>query len=75
MWWKIPGNRYAAAPGQADIRFANAVNAFEEAAMIMPQVFREAVILSPDDEILPFTYTQALFATGIMPWRLMSCVK
>lgn len=50
---------------QADICFANAVNAFgegryDEAAGL----FRDAVRLSPDDDILPFTYCQAVFASG-----------
>ena len=49
----------------ADLVFDNAVTLFaagkyEEAA----EQFREAVLLSPDDIILPFTYSQALFAAG-----------
>ncbi len=50
---------------QADINFANAVNAFEEGRYEnATELFREALLQSPEDEILPFTYTQALFATG-----------
>jgi TolA-binding protein len=50
---------------QADINFANAVNAFEEGRYDnATELFREALLQSPEDEVLPFTYTQALFATG-----------
>jgi TolA-binding protein len=50
---------------QADINFANAVNAFEEGRYENAvELFREAILQSPDDEIIPFTYTQALFASG-----------
>jgi hypothetical protein len=50
---------------QADICFANAVNAFEEGRYDNAvELFRQAVLMSPEDEILPFTYTQALFANG-----------
>lgn len=49
----------------ADLCFEHAVELFgsgryEDAAA----QFREAVILSPEDIILPFTYSQALFAAG-----------
>lgn len=50
---------------QADIYFANAVNAFEAGNYNgAAELFREAVLMSPDDEVLPFTYSQALFAAG-----------
>jgi tetratricopeptide (TPR) repeat protein len=49
----------------ADLSFDHAVTLFEagnyDAAV---DQFREAVNLSPDDIILPFTYSQALFARG-----------
>lgn len=49
----------------ADLCFAHAVDLFEagnyeDAA----EQFREAIRISPDDIILPFTYSQALFAEG-----------
>jgi tetratricopeptide (TPR) repeat protein len=50
---------------QADINFAGAVNAFEEGRYDnAAELFREAILQSPEDEIMPFTYTQALFASG-----------
>ena len=50
---------------QADICFANAVNAFEEGLYgEAVEQFRQAILMSPDDEVLPFTYSQALFANG-----------
>jgi hypothetical protein len=50
---------------QADICFADAVNAFEQGRYEdAGELFRQAVLMSPEDEILPFTYTQALFASG-----------
>ena len=49
----------------ADLCFANAVDLFEAGnyadAVLQLQ---EAVSLSPDDIVLPFTYAQALFANG-----------
>ena len=49
----------------ADLCFANAVDLFETGnyadAVLQLQ---EAVSLSPDDIVLPFTYAQALFANG-----------
>jgi len=49
----------------ADLCFAHAVELFEagnyDDAVLQ---FREAVLLSPDDIVLPFTYCQALFANG-----------
>ncbi|MFZ9024784.1 MAG: heme biosynthesis protein HemY, partial [Anaerohalosphaeraceae bacterium] len=49
----------------ADLCFARAVELFEGGhyADAILQL-REAVLLSPDDIILPFTYSQALFANG-----------
>ncbi|MHC4232571.1 MAG: tetratricopeptide repeat protein [Planctomycetota bacterium] len=49
----------------ADLCFARAVELFEAGnyADAVLQL-REAVLLSPDDIILPFTYSQALFANG-----------
>lgn len=49
----------------ADLCFAHGVKIFsdgnyEDAA----KQFREAVLLAPDDVVLPFTYSQALFADG-----------
>jgi hypothetical protein len=50
---------------QADINFAGAVNAFEEGRYEnATELFREALLQAPEDEIMPFTYTQALFASG-----------
>jgi tetratricopeptide (TPR) repeat protein len=49
----------------ADLCFARAVELFEaENYADAVLQFREAVFLSPDDIILPFTYSQALFANG-----------
>lgn len=49
----------------ADLTFAHAVDLFEagnyEDAV---RQFREAVLLSPEDVVVPFTYAQALFANG-----------
>lgn len=49
----------------ADLCFANAVELFEagnyDDAVLQ---LREAVTLSPEDIVLPFTYAQALFANG-----------
>ncbi|MHC4988856.1 MAG: tetratricopeptide repeat protein [Planctomycetota bacterium] len=49
----------------ADLCFANAVELFEagnyDDAVLQ---LREAVSISPDDIVLPFTYAQALFANG-----------
>ena len=49
----------------ADLCFARAVELFEaENYADAVLQLREAVLLSPDDIILPFTYSQALFANG-----------
>ena len=49
----------------ADLCFARAVELFEaENYSDAVLQLREAVLLSPDDIILPFTYSQALFANG-----------
>ncbi|MEN8126396.1 MAG: tetratricopeptide repeat protein [Planctomycetota bacterium] len=49
----------------SDLCFAHAVELFEaqnyDDALLQ---FREAISLSPDDIVLPFTYSQALFANG-----------
>ena len=49
----------------ADLCFANAVDLFEagnyDDAVLQ---LREAVTISPEDIVLPFTYAQALFANG-----------
>jgi tetratricopeptide (TPR) repeat protein len=57
----------------ADLCFANAVDLFangsyEEAALQL----RDAVVISPDDVILPFAYSQALFAQG--DWAMAASV-
>ena len=50
---------------EADIRFNEGVEAFAEGDYLQAvDEFREAIILSPDDIVLPFTYSQALFAAG-----------
>ncbi|MHC4386340.1 MAG: tetratricopeptide repeat protein [Planctomycetota bacterium] len=49
----------------ADLCFARAVELFEaENYADAVLQFQEAVLVSPDDIILPFTYSQALFANG-----------
>lgn len=49
----------------ADLCFANAIELFEAGNYADAAAqFREAVLLSPDDIVLPFTYSQALFANG-----------
>ncbi len=49
----------------ADLTFAHAVDLFEaENYDDAVDQFREAVLLSPDDVVVPFTYSQALFAAG-----------
>jgi len=48
-----------------DLCFEHAVDLFEaENYADAVRQFREAVSLSPDDIVLPFTYSQALFANG-----------
>jgi hypothetical protein len=49
----------------ADLCFARAVELFESENYADAALqFREAVSLSPEDIVLPFTYSQALFANG-----------
>jgi tetratricopeptide (TPR) repeat protein len=49
----------------SDVHFNRAVEAFGNGDFAgAAEEFRAAVILSPDDIILPFTYCQALFAGG-----------
>ena len=49
----------------ADLCFDHAVTLFAAGNYAdAVEQFREAVLLSPDDIILPFTYSQALFASG-----------
>ncbi len=49
----------------ADLCFDHAVTLFAAGSYdVAVEQFREAVTLSPDDVILPFTYSQALFAEG-----------
>lgn len=49
----------------ADLTFAHAVVLFEAGRYDDAAAqFREAVLLSPDDVVVPFTYAQALFAAG-----------
>ncbi len=49
----------------ADLCFSHAVELFEAGSYEDAAAqFREAVLLSPDDVVLPFTYSQALFANG-----------
>ena len=50
---------------EADIRFNAGVEVFAEGDYLQAiDEFREAINLSPDDIVLPFTYSQALFAAG-----------
>jgi tetratricopeptide (TPR) repeat protein len=49
----------------ADLCFSRAVELFESENYADAALqFREAISLSPDDIVLPFTYSQALFANG-----------
>ncbi len=49
----------------ADMCFGQGVDSFNKGEYEdAVNHFREAILLSPDDEILPFTYCQALFANG-----------
>ncbi len=50
---------------ESDIYFEKGVQAFSSKRYSDAVLnFRQAVILSPDDIVLPFAYSQALFATG-----------
>jgi tetratricopeptide (TPR) repeat protein len=49
----------------ADLCFAHAIELFEDGHYDdSADQFREAIRISPEDIILPFTYSQALFAKG-----------
>ena len=49
----------------ADLAFARAVELFEAGKFEdAARQFREVILLSPDDVVVPFSYAQALFAAG-----------